>query len=221
MVSGDQHSVNVRVENSKAMVFSQSAEKIYKSINNTKAIINNEIIVGENSWLEWLPQETILFENSKLIRNLKIHLDKNSESLIGEIVVLGRLAKGEFSNNIYLKDSISIYKDSKLQWLDIVLLEDELSKTKRSVARLNGANCFFTIVMSAVNAEKYESLLNDYIERNINDKFISTTVVNNNLIVRGLSKNPLDLRNLFSKIWIFIRSEIKGLPPFLPKLWWV
>ena len=31
----------------------------------------------------------------------------------------------------------------------------------------------------------------------------------------------LDLRNLFSKIWIFIRSEIKGLPPFLPKLWWV
>ena len=44
MVSGDQHSVNVRVENSKAMVFSQSAEKIYKSINNTKAIINNEII---------------------------------------------------------------------------------------------------------------------------------------------------------------------------------
>ena len=221
MVSGDQHSVNVRVENSKAMVFSQSAEKIYKSINNTKAIINNEIIVGENSWLEWLPQETILFENSKLIRNLKIHLDKNSESLIGEIVVLGRLAKGEFSNNIYLKDSISIYKDSKLQWLDIVLLEDELSKTKHSVARLNGANCFFTIVMSAVNAEKYESLLNDYIERNINDLFISTTVVNNNLIVRGLAKNPLDLRNLFSKIWIFIRSEIKGLPPFLPKLWWV
>ena len=83
------------------MVFSQSAEKIYKSINNTKAVINNEIIVGENSWLEWLPQETILFENSKLIRNLKIHLDKNSESLVGEIVILGRIAKGEFSNNIY------------------------------------------------------------------------------------------------------------------------
>ena len=75
--------------------------------------------------------------------------------------------------------------------------------------------------MSAGNVEKYESLLNDYIESNINDLFISTTVVNNNLIVRGLAKNPLDLRNLFSKIWIFIRSEIKGLPPFLPKLWWV
>ena len=203
------------------MVFSQSAEKIYKSIDNTKAVINNEIIVGENSWLEWLPQETILFENSKLIRNLKIHLDKNSESLVGEIVILGRLAKGEFSNNIYLKDSISIYKDSNLQWSDIVLLEDEISKTKRSIARLNDANCFFTIVMSAGNIEKYESLLNDYIESNINDLFISTTIVNNNLIVRALSKNPLDLRNLFSKIWIFIRSEIKGLPPFLPKLWWV
>ena len=119
------------------MVFSQSAEKIYKSINNAKAVINNEIIVGENSWLEWLPQETILFENSKLIRNLKIHLDKNSESLVGEIVILGRLAKGEFSNNIYLKDSISIYKDSNLHWLDIVLLEDEIFSSRLIVDPLS------------------------------------------------------------------------------------
>jgi len=126
------------------MIFSQSAEKIYKSVNDIEATINNEIIVGKNSWLEWLPQETILFEKSKLIRNLKIHLSKNAESLIGEIIVLGRLAKGEYSKNIFLKDSISIYKDTKLQWLDIVLLNNELEKTKNSITRLSEANCFFT-----------------------------------------------------------------------------
>ena len=78
VVSGDKHNISVNVKNSKAMIFSQSAEKIYKSVNDIKANINNEIVVGENSWLEWLPQETILFENSQLIRNLKIHLNKKN-----------------------------------------------------------------------------------------------------------------------------------------------
>ena len=39
---------------------SQSAEKIYKSINNTKAVINNEIIVGENSWLGSYPRNNFI-----------------------------------------------------------------------------------------------------------------------------------------------------------------
>ena len=33
--------------------------------------------------------------------------------------------------------------------------------------------------------------------------------------------NPLNMRKIFSQIWIFIRADLKKLPPFLPKLWWV
>ena len=221
VVSGDKHNISVNVKNSKAMIFSQSAEKIYKSVNDIKANINNEIVVGENSWLEWLPQETILFENSQLIRNLKIHLNKNSESLVGEIIILGRIAKGELCKNIFLKDSISIYKKFELEWLDIVLLNNNLDETKNSITRLSGANCFFTIVLSSENIEEYEYKINNFIEENILDLIISTSVIHNNLVIRALGKNPLDLRNVFSQIWIFIRSDIKKLPPFLPKLWWV
>ncbi|MDB9971340.1 urease accessory protein UreD [Alphaproteobacteria bacterium] len=221
VVSGDKHNVKINVNNSKVMIFSQSAEKIYKSVNDIEATINNEIIVGKNSWLEWLPQETILFEKSKLIRNLKIHLSKNAESLIGEIIVLGRLAKGEYSKNIFLKDSISIYKDTKLQWLDIVLLNNELEKTKNSITRLSEANCFFTIVFSSENIEEYEKKINKYIMDNNFDLIISASIINHNLVIRALGKNPLNMRKIFSQIWIFIRADLKKLPPFLPKLWWV
>jgi len=222
LVSGDKHKININLKNnSKALIFSQSAEKIYKSLNNIEANINNEIKVGDNSWLEWLPQETILFEDSKLNRNLKIYLSKNSESLVGEIVVLGRLAKGEFTNNIFLKDSISIYKNSKIQWLDIVLFDDELKKAKKSITRLSGANCFFTIVLSSEYVEKYEQVIYKFIKNNILDLTISLTIINDNLVIRGLSEEPLLLRKAFAKIWVFIRSNIKKLPPFMPKLWWI
>ena len=222
VVSGDRHKVNIIVNNNcKAMIFSQSAEKIYKSLNNNEANITNTVKVGENSWVEWLPQETILFENSRLKRNLKIYLSKNSESLVGEIVVLGRLAKGEFTNNVFFKDSISIYKNSKIQWLDILLLDDELNNAKISITRLSGANCFFTIVLSSENLEKYEKIIYNFIKENILDVTISLTIIHDNLVIRALGKEPLLLRKIFAKIWIFIRADIKKLPPFMPKLWWV
>ena len=90
--------------------------------------------------------ETILFEDSRLERNLNIFLCENAESLAGEIVVLGRLVKGEYIDNVFFKDSISIYRNSKLEWLDKVLFNGDVKKAKDSIVRLGRMNCFFTIV---------------------------------------------------------------------------
>ena len=194
IVSGDKHKVCINIDkNSKALIFSQAAEKIYKSLNNDYAEINNDIFVGENSWIEWLPQETIVFENSRLKRNLNIYLSKNSESLAGEIVVLGRLAKGEFVNNVYLKDAISIYKNGKIQW----------------------------VVLSSEKVKKYKKAVVDLTTSFIKKIKISVTLVNENLVIKGLSEDPLLLRKIFSKIWCFIRLELKKLTPVMPKLWWI
>jgi len=222
IVSGDKHKVCINIDkNSKALIFSQAAEKIYKSLNNDYAEINNDIFVGENSWIEWLPQETIVFENSRLKRNLNIYLSKNSESLAGEIVVLGRLAKGEFVNNVYLKDAISIYKNGKIQWVDIALLKEGVNNARSSSTRLDGANSFFTIVLSSEKVKKYKKAIVDLTTSFIKKIKISVTLVNENLVIKGLSEDPLLLRKIFSKIWCFIRLELKKLTPVMPKLWWI
>ena len=61
----------------------------------------------------------------------------------------------------------------------------------------------------------------NFIKENILDVTISLTIIHNNLVIRALAKEPLLLRKIFAKIWIFIRADIKKLPPFMPKLWWV
>ena len=222
IVSGDNHKINVNIfNNTKAQIFSNSAEKIYKSLSNNKSTIDNDIKIGKNSWFEWLPQETILFEDSKLERNLNIFLSENAESLAGEIVVLGRLAKGEYIDNVFFKDSISIYRNSKLEWLDKVLFNGDVKKAKDSIVRLGGMNCFFTIVFSSIYIKNYEEIISKFIRDNFSDNMISSTVINNNIVMRGLSINSLVLRDIFAKIWLFIRSEIKQLPCFMPKLWWI
>ena len=101
------------------------------------------------------------------------------------------------------------------------MLDGKVHCTRYSNARLYGNNCFFTIALSSVKISKYKDILYKFIENNINKIKISATILHNNLIIRGLSKDPLLLRKEFSKIWCFIRSEFKKLAPVMPKLWWI
>ena len=222
VVSGDRYDVTINVKkNSKGLILSQAADKIYKCLKNEYSEMNNLLNIDNNSWVEWIPQETIMFENANLKRNLEVNLSTDSEALIGEIVVLGRLAKGERVNNISLRDTIKINRNKKIEWLDRVLLDGKVHCARNSNARLYGNNCFFTIALSSVKISKYKDILYKFIENNINKIKISATILHNNLIIRGLSKDPLLLRKEFSKIWCFIRSEFKKLAPVMPKLWWI
>ena len=209
IVSGDNHKINVNIcNNTKAQIFSNSAEKIYKSLSNNKSTIDNDIKIGKNSWFEWLPQETILFEDSKLERNLNIFLSENAESLVGEIVVLGRLAKGEYIDNVFFKDSISIYRNSKLEWLDkvlfngkkILIFDENEEKTLKYIIDKNkkngvGTDELFDIIENGSQSFDNKRKRLSIILNNINLKLRAITNIPEDMIQSIPSKEDNRLRN--------------------------
>ena len=222
VVSGDTHHVNVTIkDNTKARIFPQAAEKIYPTYNNLTANIRNEINLGSNSWFEWLPQETIIYDNAKLNRSLALNAKSNTEALLGEIVVLGRVASGEKPNDIFLKDKIEINSNNKLRWMDTILLNNNLRTAGNSLARLNNCNCFFTIIFLTSNPEDDLDALNEMIEEKTPHNYLSITCVNGVIIIRGIYTNPLNLRKKFAEIWMKIRNNLRGLINEMPKLWWI
>src|ERR1044072_2369632 len=56
-------------------VTTQACEKIYKASAGTAEVTTN-INVGAQARVDWLPQETILFDRSALFRRLDVDLDK-------------------------------------------------------------------------------------------------------------------------------------------------
>jgi len=221
VVSGDIHKIKTVVEkDTSARLFNQSAEKVYSSYNNAKSEILTEIYVDHNSWFEWLPQETIIFNNAKLSRTIKVFLKKKAEALIGEMIVLGRVASQEQVKDVFLQDKIYLYKDSNLKWVDIILL-DEIKNAKNSKSRLNNCNCFFTIMLSVNNPKKYIEYIEGRLSFFTEGEFISYTVVNEVIIFRGIFHEPLVMRKIFAKIWQELRSYKRGLPNKMPKLWWI
>ncbi|HSO43134.1 MAG TPA: urease accessory protein UreD, partial [Rhodospirillales bacterium] len=95
LVGGDVLDVAVvTAQGASALVTTQAAEKVYRSEGAT-CEISVALDAGPGSWLEWLPNETIVFDGARRRRRTVVSLAEDARLLAGEIVVLGRRARGE------------------------------------------------------------------------------------------------------------------------------
>src|SRR3984893_14244357 len=79
-----------------AVATTQAAEKIYRAAKGgDHCAIDCVVRVGEGAALEWLPQETIVFEGARLKRRTVAEVEPGDALLACEMVVLGRAASGE------------------------------------------------------------------------------------------------------------------------------
>ena len=116
-VAGDVIDIRLSAEHAAHVVAtSNGAAKFYRCadghpLNQTQ---NLELEARDESLLEWLPQETILFRNAnaKLVTN--IHLAEQANFIGWEISCLGRTASGEDFGDGRLDQALNLYRGGKL-----------------------------------------------------------------------------------------------------------
>jgi urease accessory protein len=109
-----------------AIVATQAAEKIYRAaLASDPCTIDVTLDVGEGATLDWLPQETIVFEGSRLKRRTVADVGAGGSLLACEMVVLGRAASGERFTGGLLLDAWSVCRAGKLAWTDTLRVEGE------------------------------------------------------------------------------------------------
>jgi urease accessory protein len=102
-VGGDRLLLEVELEaGSEALLTTAAAAKIYGSRDQSclhpegqVAEQHVHIFLGPDSHLEWLPQETILFEGCLFLQHLRVDLTPGATFLSWDITRLGRTARGE------------------------------------------------------------------------------------------------------------------------------
>jgi urease accessory protein len=99
----------------------QAAEKIYRG--GAAAELATAIHIEAGARLEYLPQETILFEGARLRRRLEVDMADEATALFAESVVFGRLARGETSMQGAFHDSWRIRRGGKLVFAEETRLE--------------------------------------------------------------------------------------------------
>ncbi|OOY15467.1 urease accessory protein UreD [Thioclava sp. DLFJ4-1] len=153
LASGDRLSYKTDLENgAKLVATTQAAERAYRA-DGDQAQVEVHHTVGAGCHLDWLPQETILFDRSKLARDTTISLAADASCLMLEAVVLGRIAMGEQVQDLQFFDMRRIDRAGKPVFFEPFLLNSNiLAKGARS-AVLGEARAFATLVLCQQGAE--------------------------------------------------------------------
>jgi urease accessory protein UreH len=95
IVAGDHLSISVSAEqHSHSLITTPAAGKFYRSTGE-QALQTVSIKVAEGAALEWLPQETIIYEGARLRSLVHVELAARARFIAWEILSLGRPACGE------------------------------------------------------------------------------------------------------------------------------
>lgn len=172
-----------------AVATTQAAEKIYRAAKGGgHCAIDVAVRVAEGASLDWLPQETIVFQGARLKRRTVADVEAGGTLLACEMVVLGRAASGERFVSGLLLDSWSVRRPARSQtarlaWTDTLRLEGETPDG----AGFGAANALATVIgvwdAPQLHFEKARTLL-----ENADDVRAGVTLVNGVMVARLLGE---------------------------------
>ena len=220
LVGGDRLSIDIKTDiGAVASISPSAAEKVYRS---TGADTEMDVALRaeSESWLEWLPQETILFNDSRLKRVTRIEANGDARVFAGEMLVFGRIGRGERLTRGMVRECWEVRRDGHLMWADNLHLDGDIAATIDHPAGFGGATAAATAIYvgpdSALRLADARDSLDD-----VDGVRSAATAVNGVVVVRFLGRDARTLRAAFGKFWAAFRNRTAKLPANLPRLWHV
>lgn len=218
IVGGDNLTIDVLCDEHTSTLFTTpGASKFYKS-NGFTARQSQNLVVKEHACLEWLPQETILFDTARAHSSTRVQLSEKSSFIGWEIVSFGRPACDEkFEHGLYKQD-FEIWQDDEPLLIDRVAIRDR-AEVFNSLwgLQMQPVMGLMTIVNNnPIALEKACAVIQGMIK---DVSRLSVTVIGPILVCRCLDVNSMSIRNIFIKIWRSIRSLILNKEPNEPRIW--
>lgn len=135
----------------RGVVTTQAAERIYHC-RDEPAVINTTLNVAQNAVACWLPQETILFDRSRLERQTTISLGRDAVWFGVESLVFGRIAMREVVRAGQVFDRLQIRQQGRLVLADTLALggdvHDSIDEQLDRKSTLGSARCCATVVFA-------------------------------------------------------------------------
>lgn len=186
----------------------QTAERIYKSPGGL-AQISVDLQIGEGARLDWLPQETILFNHSAAHRRTTAHLAADATCLSTETVILGRTAMGETLTSVSFRDERRFLRKGRTVHFEPLHLN--AAALRDCAAGLAGARVVSGIVLLGQGAEDalgpVRALLNEPGVQAAASGF------DGRLVVRLMAADNWPLRRQLIRLLTVLR------PSPLPRVW--
>jgi urease accessory protein len=201
-----------------AAVFTiQACEKAYRS-SHGEARIRTRIDVAAGGHLAWLPQETILYDQSILDRRLDIDLAPNATALVVESVIFGRRAMGEIVRTARYRDAWRVRMDGRMLHAENFAISGDVAAALGRAAIGGGASAVATVLFVSPDAgdhlDAVRALLGDQGSASVWTLAGERHSENGKLLARMVAKDGYDLRRRLVPVLELLNGRAS-----LPKVW--
>jgi urease accessory protein len=220
IVGGDRLVQTIELEaNSQVLLTTAAASKVYRSEGErSQQIISLKL--GENSYLEWFPQETVIFNEAIYQQDLRVELARNAVFCGWEITRLGRTARGEQFLAGDWRSRIEIWQAGRPLWIDRQGLQGSL-EIINSPNGLNQKAIVATFIWLGQKAET--EILTE--ARELGKFWVKegemgiTQTQGEGLLCRYRGNSTTEVKHYFEVIWGLLRQTYRDRPAIRPRVW--
>jgi urease accessory protein len=212
LAGGDQVRQRIEIaERAEATVATQAAERVYRALEGAAATVDVRLSLAENARLNWLPQETILFDRARLDRAIDVDMAACARLLIAETIVFGRTAMGETVRTGLFRDRWRIRRGGKLIFAETARLDGAIAETLAAAGIAGGSHVVSTILAVRPDAEDLLGPVRAALDGA--DCETGASAWDGRLIVRSLGRSSEALRRTIERV-IPLLSDAP-----LPRVW--
>jgi urease accessory protein len=163
LTGGDRMAWSVEIYGSgRAVLTTQACEKVYRSAAGN-AEVETRLTIEEGARLDWLPQETILFDGARLKRRLDVDLAEGATLLAVESTLFGRTARGETMRSGFFADRWRVRREGRLIFADDLRFDWADARLLDRPAVLAGGAAAATVLFVSGQPERHLGALRDII----------------------------------------------------------
>lgn len=174
------------------------------------------LTVDEGACLEWLPQETIVFDGAMAKLDAKVRLARGAGYIGWEILCLGRSGSGERFQRGHCLNRITILRDGKPVWIERGDIRAG-GLLASSAAGLAGKTVCGTLVTAAdgldgVDLESCRAIAAEPGQT-------AVTRLPGVMVARYLGESSEGARRFFMSVWEYLRPVVAGRAAVAPRIW--
>ncbi len=226
LVGGDRLSIHLELEaETAALLTTAAAAKIYGSRDQSclhpegqVAEQQMRVVLAPGSHLEWLPQETILFEGALFRQQLRVDLAPGATFLTWDITRLGRTARGEQFLRGDWKALTEVWQGNCPLWIDPQWLPGD-PQLWRSPHGLNQQPLVASLLWfgGTVSNELLCALRGCWAGQGE----AGVSRLQEGVICRWRGQSTAEVRRWFLAVWDRLRQAFRGQPACPPRAWMI
>ncbi|MCC0056691.1 MAG: urease accessory protein UreD [Rhodobiaceae bacterium] len=198
------------------VVTTQACEKVYRASGGI-AEVEARLIAGVGAHLAWLPQETILFNESALQRRIDVEIAPDATCLILEPVIFGRQAMGEEVRETVLHDRWRVRCDGALVHAEDLRVEGDAAALMARAAIGGGAGAMASLLYVGADAEDRLCGVRSFLKNSPDGSAAANAWRSGGtgkLLARILAKDGFSLRRVVMPL-----AEMLNRQAGLPRIW--